>query len=193
MSNTLANNLPSDDEDPLPSSSRQSEINIETIVDSSVAYAVDLVRIETAIFATLSFGGFTYGSFGVRITDDSTIRSINAKHLDHDYATDVISFAYQCCPPAIEGELVVSVETAQRIAAEIRKSSDSSWSTENELMLYIIHGTLHCMGMDDLSDGPRQAMRESETEIMLSLGIDAITRCGADSFATNSSTTESPQ
>ncbi|MFG0262275.1 MAG: rRNA maturation RNase YbeY, partial [Novipirellula sp. JB048] len=69
---------------------------------------------------------------------------------------------------------VVSLETAQRIAERV------GWPAEHELLLYVVHGTLHITGMEDHQDDERGQMRVAETEVMQALGIDAIVHHGAD-------------
>lgn len=122
-------------------------------------------QIRTAVIATAHAKGFDLGSIGVLITDDQTIHEINRSHLQHDYATDVISFAYEQQPPRIEGELVASLDTAAREAAEL------GWPVLNELLLYVVHGVLHICGMDDQSAESRRQMRIVEQQVLSSLGI----------------------
>ncbi|EMI15819.1 protein belonging to Uncharacterized protein family UPF0054 [Rhodopirellula maiorica SM1] len=136
-------------------------------------------RIRSAVTHASAFRGYSHGEIGVRVTNDAEIRQINARHLDHDYETDVISFAYADEPPTLEGELVVSLETAQRVADRV------GWSVENELLLYVVHGTLHIAGMDDLEDDVRQAMRDAECQVMQSLGIKDIVHYGPDRVEVN--------
>ena len=155
-----------------PSSS--SEIEVELIVDEDIAVDIDTARVQQAVQLACESRGFLEGTIGVRIATDASIRTLNAKHLGHDYATDVISFGYVAKEPEIEGELIVSIDTAIRQAAAI------GWSADHELLLYIVHGTLHITGMDDHDDDDRAAMRAAEATVMTGLGIDQITRFGAD-------------
>ncbi len=160
MSNTPDNNRPS--------------LEVEINVDPKFSNDVDEDSIRAAVIAAAQHRGFHTGEIGVRVTDDSTIRQINMRHLDHDYETDVISFAYTADSPRIEGELVVSIETARDRAAEIH------WNATHELLLYVVHGTLHIAGMDDHDDEDRAAMRAAERDVMTELGIADIVRCGVE-------------
>ncbi|TWU48041.1 rRNA maturation RNase YbeY [Rubripirellula reticaptiva] len=151
-----------------------SKIEVEVNVDPQISVAINQPLMIRAIATAAAARGFTAGQIGVRVTDDPAIREINAKHLGHDYATDVISFGYEADSPYVEGELVVSIDTAISRAAEL------GWPAESELILYVVHGTLHICGMDDHDDDDRQAMRTFETEVMTRLGIPDIQRFGAD-------------
>ncbi|MCD0459627.1 rRNA maturation RNase YbeY [Roseiconus lacunae] len=126
----------------------------DRIVDAACAAAVHL--------------GFTCGQLGVRVTDDATIHIINREHLNHDYPTDVISFPYSDDAPHLEGELVVSIETANENALQYETE------TVSELLLYVIHGVLHIGGLDDQSDEQRDVMRAAERTVMGVLGLNGI-------------------
>lgn len=135
---------------------------------------IDPDAITAAVVTAAASQGFTRGSVGVRITDDATIRAINARHLDHDWATDVISFGYSIDDDFVEGELVASVDTA------IAKASQLGWSAAHELLLYVVHGTLHICGMDDHDDDDRAAMRLAERDVMTKSNVPDIVQFGPD-------------
>ena len=180
MSNIPDNNLPDPHEAAL--------LLTEIIVDEDVSSPVAAERLQTAVATSAAQRGFDRGELCVRVTNDIGIHLINREHLGHDYPTDVISFSYGCTPPHIEGELVVSVDTARA------RSRELGWSIESELILYVVHGTLHLTGMDDHDPSDRAAMRQAEHEVMTALGIDGIDRFGADSdpSSTKSCKGESP-
>jgi probable rRNA maturation factor len=168
-----------------PDSSRRepltppSTLVVEVVIDDSQldspqAAAIDSDRLRQAIRAAAGHREFRTGRIGIRVTGDAEIRQVNQRFLDHDYATDVISFSYHAVPPQIEGEMVVSAETAQRQAARV------GWAAEDELTLYAVHGTLHLSGLDDRSPAQRDGMRRAEQAVMRGLGITGIDRCGAD-------------
>ena len=131
-------------------------------------------RIRAAVIAAASARGFHCGSLGVLVTDDQTIHQINRDHLAHDYPTDVISFAYSQQRPEVEGELVVSWDTAQREAADL------GWPAINELLLYVVHGVLHVCGMDDQAPEARADMRRAERQVLSSIGISNASEYGPD-------------
>jgi len=66
-----------------------------------------------------------------------------------------------------EGLLVVSTETACRVAAEL------GWSVEHELAYYIVHGLLHLAGYDDTTSAGRTGMRREERRVMKFIGFPA--------------------
>jgi probable rRNA maturation factor len=97
--------------------------------------------------------------------DDATIRPINARHLGHDYATDVLSFLLERTGDRLEGEVIVSAETAHRDAPRYH------WTPADELLLYVIHGTLHLVGYDDLEPELKRRMRTQERLHLKEFGL----------------------
>lgn len=121
--------------------------------------------IERAVHATCAEADIRSGSVGVRLVSDAEIQAINRQSLGHDYVTDVISWGYSDDRQAVEGDVVVSYETACRMAVRI------GWDPLHELLLYVVHGTLHCIGMEDTDPAERAEMREAEGRVFQRLGI----------------------
>ncbi len=142
------------------------EIVVDVLIGPVICSPLTPERICEVVVAAARLRGFDCGQIGVRITDDPTIHEINRNHLQHDYPTDVISFDYGSCESTIDGELVVSLETAQKNAEEM------SWQVEHELALYIVHGTLHIAGMDDQDSDARLKMRQAEQEVLRRLNVE---------------------
>jgi probable rRNA maturation factor len=83
------------------------------------------------------------------LTGDETIRALNREYLGDDRPTDVLSFPDGDVLPngrRLLGEIVVSLDTARRQAAEA--GSDEL----QELEELVLHGTLHLLGYDHASD-----------------------------------------
>jgi probable rRNA maturation factor len=128
------------------------------------AVSFDAARLEQAARAVLSEAGISEAQLSIAIVDDATIHALNRQYLAHDYPTDVLSFVLEQEPGRLEGEVIASAETAARVAAEY------AWSADDELLLYIIHGTLHLVGHDDATDQQRATMRAQERRYLAQLG-----------------------
>ena len=100
--------------------------------------------------------GWTHGDISIALMNDLEIRELNNKHLSHDYATDVISFDLSSGDDFLEGEIIASIETADR------EAQDHGWQGDDELLLYVIHGMLHIIGLRDKKTKETKAMREAE-------------------------------
>lgn len=94
--------------------------------------------------------------------DDRKIRTVNRRYLKHDYATDVLTF--DLCTKkkrgVVEGEIVISAQTAKRNAAEY------GTNVKNEIVLYMTHGVLHLLGYDDHSPSGIKKMRAKEKQLL---------------------------
>jgi probable rRNA maturation factor len=109
-------------------------------------------------------------SVSISVVDDGTIRRLNAQYLQHDWATDVVSFVFQS-GPEVSGEIIASWTTADRL------SRLAQWSASDELVLYVLHGMLHLAGLDDVDDLGRQQMRTMEKGYLVAAEVP-----GAESY-----------
>jgi probable rRNA maturation factor len=117
---------------------------------------VDRRRMRQVVKQVLNDAGVATASVSVAIVDDTTIHRLNRQFLKHDYPTDALSFLLSRGEGHLEGEIVVSAETARRVAVEI------ACDPAHELMLYVIHGALHLVGYDDTTEEAAATMRERE-------------------------------
>lgn len=92
--------------------------------------------------------------------DDKGIRDMNIKHLDHDYATDIITFGYEE-GKRINGEVFIGWETVQQNA------KDLGVEYREELCRVLAHGLLHMIGFDDHSDEEKKVMRNEEEKCLI--------------------------
>lgn len=98
--------------------------------------------------------------------DNKGIKEMNRNFLGHNYATDVLSFAYHepSDENTITGEIIVSIEMAAQ------RSQKLGYSIEGEIALYMIHGLLHLFGYDDKQKRDAKKMHQREGELLLDLG-----------------------
>lgn len=92
------------------------------------------------------------------VLDDDNIRSINKQYLDHDYATDVISFTIDEIP--FLGEIYISSDTAKKQAEKYNVS------LANETVRLAAHGALHLCGYEDDTDEKRKLMHDLEDKYL---------------------------
>ncbi len=100
----------------------------------------------------------------VVLCDDKTIQELNLRYLGHDYPTDVLSFPLSegelTGQTKLVGEIIISVETAERNAKKYRQT------LEQELSRLAVHGTLHLLGYDDATPQQRRKMRGKERKYL---------------------------
>ncbi len=134
-------------------------MQIEILSETSPDAAAD-PRLVQAVEAIFRDAHVEHATLSIAIVDDPTIHRLNRQYLDHDYPTDVLSFLLERDERGLEGEVIVSVDTAGRRAAEF------GWSVADELLLYVIHGTLHLVGHDDQTESARVEMRAAERRML---------------------------
>lgn len=138
---------------------------LRVLVANETDSAVDAERLEAAVRLALEPSDYQWIEVSVAVVDDEMIHRLNRQFLDHDYPTDVLSFALEDRPPRLEGEIIVSLDTAIRLAAEV------GWSAADELLLYVIHGALHLAGMRDKTTADAARMHAAEAALLGRLGV----------------------
>lgn len=106
------------------------------------------------------------GSICIELTNDETIHRFNREWRGVDRPTDVLSFPTAegeeliFTPDAHLGDIMISVETAARQAAEL------GHSTAREITFLAIHGTLHVLGYDHMVKADEEIMTAKQREII---------------------------
>ena len=127
--------------------------------------ALDRALIRRSIRRVLADAGVIDATISLAVVDDPTIHDLNQRFLKHNEPTDVLSFVLDDPSGQLEGEIVVSADTARATAKRLK------WKAHHELVLYIVHGMLHLVGYDDRSRKAAGVMRRRELEVLASLGL----------------------
>ncbi len=137
------------------------------------------VRVLTTLLAQVGEGGTSVSLTFVR---DPAMRELNRDHRGKDAPTDVLSFPFHPPdafdrrgatrplarakgPERMLGDIVISVDTARRQAADY----DAPLAREVERLL--IHAVLHLAGHDHLEPGERAVMEAEERRLADSIGM----------------------
>lgn len=134
---------------------------------------LDGAFLRAVVERTLQTEGIAAADISIAVLDDAAVHAVNRDYLQHDCPTDVITFPLNDPPFAgfagenrpLEGEIVISAETA------CRRAADFDWSPHDELVLYLVHGLLHLAGYDDHSPDDRKAMRKREQTVLALWGL----------------------
>lgn len=123
--------------------------------------------------AAMAALGLVDVELSVLLCDDAVIAPLNADWRGKEGPTDVLSFAMDegevmVLPPGLPrplGDLVISVQTAQR------QATDLGHGLHEELQVLLVHGLLHLLGFDH-ETGPEDAaaMRAEELRVLAGLG-----------------------
>ncbi|MCI7076174.1 rRNA maturation RNase YbeY [Campylobacter sp.] len=98
------------------------------------------------------------GDVELVFVNNDEMREINHEQRGIDKATDVLSFPYEQVSGGLMGSVVISTDTASRVASEL------GHSIECEIALLFLHGVLHILGYDHEIDGGQ--MRQKEKEVI---------------------------
>ncbi|KAK1370146.1 putative rRNA maturation factor [Heracleum sosnowskyi] len=114
-------------------------------------------------------GCFENVELSVLLCNDEFIRKLNKDWRGEDHATDVLSMSQHIpelkLPILMMGDIVISVETAARQAAE------RGHTLLDEIRILVVHGLLHLLGFDhELSDEAEAEMEKEEELLLKSLG-----------------------
>lgn len=102
--------------------------------------------------------GKSVGELYYYFCSDDKLLEINQQRLGHDFYTDIVTFPLTDCKSVISSEFCLSLD---RIA---ENAQTFGRSYESELHRVIIHGVLHLIGFDDLTDEDEKMMRMKEEE-----------------------------
>ncbi|KAL5850520.1 hypothetical protein ACOSQ3_008573 [Xanthoceras sorbifolium] len=113
-------------------------------------------------------GGFESIELSILLCNDEFIRKLNKEWRDEDHATDVLSMSQHVpelkLPVLMLGDIVISVETAARQAAE------RGHSLLDEIRILMVHGLLHLLGFDhEISEEAEEEMEKEEELLLKSL------------------------
>ncbi len=105
----------------------------------------------------------------VSLADDARVREANRAFRGKDAPTNVLSFP-AVAPERIGGSLflgdvILAYETVQAEAAAERKP------IEDHLAHLVVHGVLHLIGHDHMTDDEAERMESLETTILKEIGV----------------------
>ena len=119
------------------------------------AWIVDLIKQNQRLIQELN----------IVFVSDEYLLEMNQKHLDHDYYTDILTFAYEENP--VYADIFISIDRVKDNATQLQ------FPFKQELHRVIAHGVLHILGYDDHEENDISEMRAQE-EYALSLRSAAL-------------------
>jgi probable rRNA maturation factor len=135
------------------------------INNQQAAHKIDRAQLKDGVQRVLAGEGIEKAVISIAVVDDPTMHQLNRQYLQHDYPTDVLSFLLEDDDDRIEGEIIISADYAAREAEQF------GWSPQDEMLLYVIHGSLHLVGYDDLEPEFKTEMRAKEREYLATFGL----------------------
>lgn len=117
---------------------------------------IDTIKVQNFVSELFSFYDVSVLNVNLLFESDARVLEINKAYLNHDYYTDIISFAINEVNKPLEAEIIISVDRIKQYSYE------HSVIYSHELMRVIIHGCLHFCGYNDTTIEQKQKMSQEE-------------------------------
>ena len=106
----------------------------------------------------------------VRFVDAAEGQVLNRDYREKDYATNVLTFAYNegdelAADEPLRADIILCTDVLEREAGEQNKT------VEEHAAHLIVHGVLHAQGYDHMDDDEATEMEQFERDILESLGF----------------------
>ena len=119
------------------------------------------------VTATLTFENQSDSELTIRFVDEKESAKLNQQYRHKTGSTNVLSFPFEA-PAEVEldllGDLVICNDVVKKQAAEQKKEELAHWAH------MVVHGTLHLLGYDHLTDAEADVMEDKEIKILSQLG-----------------------
>jgi probable rRNA maturation factor len=128
----------------------------------------DVRRVRRDAERLLRHADLVGAELSVVLAGDPFVQALNREWRQKDEPTDVLSFAmgegdHADVNPDVLGDIVISVDTATRQAAEV------GHDLARELRVLLVHGFLHLLGYDHLDEADAIEMRGAEERLLAAL------------------------
>lgn len=104
----------------------------------------------------------------IALSDDASVRGLNAQYRGIDKPTNVLSFPSGAGPRdgvIALGDVVMAVETLSR------EANEQDVPAVHHMQHLVVHGLLHLLGFDHETEAEAFEMETIETDVLASLGI----------------------
>ncbi len=118
--------------------------------------------------AKVAAGLCVRGEVRVRLMRDAQIAAAHERYKGVAGPTDVLTFDLSDADGVLDVDLMVCVDEAWRRAGEF------GHEVRAEVLLYIVHGVLHCMGHDDQDPEDAKRMHAAEDALLRDIGVGPV-------------------
>lgn len=105
----------------------------------------------------------------IRLVEQEESQALNSQYRGKDKPTNVLSFPFEV-PEGVElnllGDLIICAQVVSNEANEQGKTLTAHWAH------MVIHGCLHLLGYDHISDDEAEEMETLEIDILKKLGFN---------------------
>ncbi|MCS1350473.1 rRNA maturation RNase YbeY [Mechercharimyces sp. CAU 1602] len=149
------------------------EVQVETSLSEKEKEALSWV--ETCVEAAAKVEGRPQVEVAITLVDDEAIHQLNLEYRGVDRPTDVLSFPQwereelaqmtESEEPLLLGDIVISIPRAREQAHEYQHSF------EREIGFLAVHGFLHLLGYDHMTEEEEQVMFARQDAILAEVNL----------------------
>jgi probable rRNA maturation factor len=144
-------------------------INIDLDIEDEAWRLIDDLEalVQSAISGALAAGapGLEDAALDVLLTDDVTVADLNQRFRGKAGPTNVLSFPSPATARPHLGDLCLAYGVCAREAIEQKKSFT------HHLQHLLVHGALHLVGFDHMSEAEAESMEALERKVLATLGV----------------------
>ncbi|WP_153123393.1 rRNA maturation RNase YbeY [Peribacillus tepidiphilus] len=151
-------------------------LSIDFLDETEKVTEENIMLVESLLQFAAKKEGIEEAELSVTFVDNNRIREINKEYRKKDAPTDVISFALEemgeeevgivgADMPRVLGDIIISIERAREQAEEYGHSFD------RELGFLALHGLLHLLGYDHMTEEEEKIMFSKQKDILNEYGL----------------------
>ncbi|MGY8752773.1 MAG: rRNA maturation RNase YbeY [Phycisphaerales bacterium] len=129
---------------------------------------IDYIWLQEQTCNALGFLHREYSDVSIRVVSDVEMAQLHVKHSGVDGTTDVLTFDHGSAEHSVCADIAVCIDVAKR------EASQRGHTVQNEVLLYIVHGILHCCGFDDHDESAHALMHAEEDRVLSGIGIGKV-------------------
>jgi len=159
---------PGENREQLPDAASGTGLDISDVRADCVP-VVDVVRVADLLGEAAMHIDRPVARVSVQLVDDGAMTTLHREHCNIDSTTDVLTFDATLSDAApIEVDIAVCVDEAGR------QATARGHAIEHEVLLYALHGIMHCLGYDDHDEADFAAMHAEEDRLLRLIGIGPV-------------------
>ncbi len=113
------------------------------------------------------------GEVRVRVVADGEMSAAHLDYAEVEGTTDVLTF--DMSEPGADGSAAeLDVDVLACLDEAERQAAGRGHAARCELLLYVVHGVLHCLGFDDHDDDESARMHAEEDRVLSAIGVGSV-------------------
>jgi probable rRNA maturation factor len=141
----------------------------------------DLARLHRDLAAALAHLSAA-GEVRIRLVNDAVMADAHQRYSGIAGTTDVLTFDLRD-PPAPDAAAPLDVDLLICVDEARRQAAARGHPLTHELLLYALHGVLHCLGHDDHDDDAFARMHALEDQVLQAIGVGPVFASGGSTAA----------